>query len=81
MADAAITDISDAELVSMLNDAKKELFNLRFQLATGQLDNTARISKVKREVARAKTEMRSREIAAAEKLASEPLVQAAGDEP
>ena len=68
MADAAITDISDAELVSMLNDAKKELFNLRFQLATGQLDNTARIKEVKRDVARAKTEMRSREIAAAEKL-------------
>ena len=76
MADAAITDISDAELVSMLNDAKKELFNLRFQLATGQLDNTARISQVKREVARARTEMRSREIAAAEKLA-----QAAAETP
>jgi len=71
MADAAITDISDAELVSMLNDAKRELFNLRFQLATGQLDNTARIMHVRREVARAKTEMRSREIAAAEKLAGE----------
>ncbi len=70
MADAAITDISDAELVSMLEDAKRELFNLRFQLATGQLDNTARISHVKREVARAKTEMRSREIVAAEQLAA-----------
>ncbi|MDH4277785.1 MAG: 50S ribosomal protein L29 [Acidimicrobiia bacterium] len=81
MADAAITEISDAELVSMLNDAKKELFNLRFQMATGQLDNTTRISQVKREVARAKTEMRSREIAAAEKLALEPLAQrSAGDE-
>ena len=81
MADAAITDISDAELVSMLTDAKKELFILRFQLATGQLDNTTRISQVKRSVARAKTEMRSREIAAAEKLASEPLAQrSAGDE-
>ena len=68
MADAAITDITDAELVSMLNTAKKELFNLRFQLATGQLDNTARIKQVKREVARAKTEMRSREIRAAEAL-------------
>ena len=77
MADAAITEISDAELVSMLNDAKKELFNLRFQLATGQLDNTARLSQVKRDIARAKTEMRSREIAAAEKLALEPLAQAA----
>ncbi len=80
MADAAITDISDAELVSMLNDAKKELFNLRFQLATGQLDNTARLSQVKREVARAKTEMRSREIAAAEKIATELAQAAAGDE-
>ena len=81
MADAAITDISDAELVSMLNDAKKELFNLRFQLATGQLDNTARLSQVKRDIARAKTEMRGREIAAAEKLALEPVAQvAAGDE-
>ena len=70
MADAAITDISDAELVSMLNNAKKELFNLRFQLATGQLDNTARIEHVKRDVARAKTEMRSREIRAAEALAA-----------
>lgn len=71
MADAAITDISDAELVSMLNDAKRELFNLRFQLATGQLDNTVRIKQVKRDVARAKTEMRSREIAAAEQLAAQ----------
>jgi len=76
MADAAITDISDAELVSLLNDSKKELFNLRFQLATGQLDNVARIKQVKREVARAKTEMRSREIAAAERLAEST---AAGD--
>jgi large subunit ribosomal protein L29 len=70
MADAAITDISDAELVSMLDTSKKELFNLRFQLATGQLDNTARIKRVKRDVARAKTEMRSREIRAAEALAA-----------
>lgn len=68
MADAAITDIADAELVKMHDDAKRELFNLRFQLATGQLENSARIKLVKREVARAKTEMRSREIAAAEAL-------------
>ena len=70
MADAAITDISDAELVKMHDDSKKELFNLRFQLATGQLENSARIKEVKKEVARAKTEMRSREIAAAEALAA-----------
>ncbi|MGB5760565.1 MAG: 50S ribosomal protein L29 [Acidimicrobiales bacterium] len=69
MADAAITDISDAELLKLHDDSKKELFNLRFQLATGQLENSARIREVKKEVARAKTEMRSREIAAAEALA------------
>lgn len=69
MADAAITDISDAELVKLHDDAKQELFNLRFQLATGQLENSARIKQVKRDVARAKTEIRSREIAAAEALA------------
>ena len=68
MADAAITAIGDGELLSMLTDAKQELFNLRFQLATGQLDNTARIRQVKKEVARAETEIRSREIAAAEAL-------------
>ncbi len=67
--DAAISDISDAELVKMHDDAKRELFNLRFQLATGQLDNTARLKEVRKEVARAKTEMRSREIAAAEAIA------------
>ncbi len=68
--DAAINDISDAELVKMHDDAKRELFNLRFQLATGQLENTARISEVRKEVARAKTEMRTREIAAADALAA-----------
>ena len=69
MADAAITDITDAELVKIHDEAKKELFNLRFQLATGQLENTARLKEVKKEVARAKTEMRAREIVAAEQLA------------
>jgi large subunit ribosomal protein L29 len=70
MADAAITDISDAELVKMHDDSKQELFNLRFQLATGQLENSARIKLVKKEIARAKTEIRSREISAAEALAA-----------
>ncbi len=79
MADAAITDISDAELVKLHDDSKKELFNLRFQLATGQLENSARISVVRKEVARAKTEMRSREIAAAEALAAQGAATAQGD--
>jgi large subunit ribosomal protein L29 len=68
--DAAITDISDSELVRQHDEAKRELFNLRFQHATGQLDNTARIGEVRKEVARAKTELRAREIKAAETLAA-----------
>lgn len=77
--DAAINDISDAELVKMHDDAKRELFNLRFQLATGQLENTARISEVRKEVARAKTEMRTREIAAAEAMAASGATPNQGD--
>ena len=46
---------SDAELAQELTDAKKELFNLRFQNATNQLDNTARIKAVRRSIARIQT--------------------------
>jgi large subunit ribosomal protein L29 len=70
MADNEQTEMSDAELVNELGDGKRELFNLRFQLATGQLENTARIKQVKRNVARVKTEIRAREIAAADELAA-----------
>ncbi|MEG3585759.1 MAG: 50S ribosomal protein L29 [Actinomycetota bacterium] len=63
-----LTEISDGDLLETLNDAKEELFNLRFQLVTGQLDNYSRIKEVKKEVARAMTELRTREIAAAEAL-------------
>jgi large subunit ribosomal protein L29 len=76
MAENELTEMSDAELVHELGDAKRELFNLRFQLATGQLENTARIKQVKKNVARVKTEIRAREIAAAEELA----VSSAGGE-
>ena len=48
---------SDAELAQELTDAKKELFNLRFQNATNQLDNTARIKEVRRNIARIQTVM------------------------
>ena len=58
--------LADAELESRLGEAKQELFNLRFQLVTGQLDNTARIGQVKKDVARIETVLREREIAAAE---------------
>ena len=54
------------ELAARLGESRRELFNLRFQLATGQLDNPARIAQVKREVARMLTVLRSREILEAE---------------
>ena len=65
-----LQDINDWDLIEALNDSKEELFNLRFQLVTGQLDNFSRIKEVKKEVARAMTELRAREIAAAEALES-----------
>ena len=64
----ALSDLGDTDLVEQLNDAKEQLFNLRFQLATGQLENHSRLGKVKREVARVLTELRAREIAAAEAM-------------
>ena len=54
-------------------EAKDELFNLRFQLATGKQDNSARLSQVRKDVARMLTELRNREIAEAEGLALEEL--------
>jgi large subunit ribosomal protein L29 len=65
-----IAELNDAELVSQLRTFKEELFNLRFQNATGQLDNTARIPQVRRAIARCETQLRAREIAAAEALAA-----------
>lgn len=52
------------ELQQKLDEAKEELFNLRFQLVTNQLDNTARLKEVKRDVARIATIMREQEIEA-----------------
>ncbi len=59
----SVVDHTDSELTEALAESKRELFNLRFQLATGQLENSARISQVKKNVARIRTEMRAREIA------------------
>jgi large subunit ribosomal protein L29 len=56
--------LSYKELGEKLDESKEELFNLRFQLVTNQLDNTARLKFVKRDVARIKTVMREQEIAA-----------------
>lgn len=52
------------ELGDKFNEAKEELFNLRFQLVTNQLDNTARLQEVKHDIARIATVMREQEIAA-----------------
>jgi large subunit ribosomal protein L29 len=65
---APLRDLGDDELVSRLGEAKETLFNLRFQLATGQQDNTARIGDVRKEIARLNTLLREREIVAAEQL-------------
>ncbi|MFV0525776.1 MAG: 50S ribosomal protein L29 [Acidimicrobiales bacterium] len=58
--------MSGQSLIEELGTAKRELFNLRFQLATGQLENTARMKQVRKHVARVRTEIRAREITAAE---------------
>lgn len=57
-----IRDLTTSELESKVKALKEELFNLRFQLATGQLENTARIREVKKSIARMKTVVREREI-------------------
>ena len=62
------------ELTARLGDSRRELFNLRFQLATGQLDNPARVGQVRREVARMLTVLRSREILEAEGAYVAPTV-------
>ena len=50
------------ELVEQLGESKEELFNLRFQLATNQLDNTVRVRQVKRDIARIRTVMSQQQI-------------------
>jgi large subunit ribosomal protein L29 len=57
-----VRDMSNNELNVKLKDMKEELFNLRFQAATGQLENPMRIPKVRRDIARIKTIIREREI-------------------
>ncbi len=61
---------SDEELLTRLREAKQELFNLRFQVATGQLDNNRRLQTVRRDIARIYTVMRERELG----ITYEPVV-------
>jgi len=67
-APAELREMVDEELFNRLAEAKQELFNLRFQHVTGQLDNYARLGQMKKEVARINTILRDREIAAAEAM-------------
>ena len=66
-----IRKMSAAELDAKLVEMRAELFNLRFQMATSQLDNTARVNTVKKDIARVLTEQRAREIAAEKSAVAE----------
>ena len=57
-----LRDLKSEELIVKLNDFKSELFSLRFQFATGQLENTARIKMVKKDIARVKTILAERKL-------------------
>jgi large subunit ribosomal protein L29 len=59
---AELRELPDDELYVRIESAKEELFNLRFQLATGQLDNTSRLQELRHDVARLATVLREREI-------------------
>lgn len=57
-----LRELTGDELVARLREAKEELFNLRFQMATGQLDNNRRLRTVRHDIARIYTVMREREL-------------------
>ena len=59
---AELRELTDDQLLERAESAKEELFNLRFQLATGQLDNSSAIKKVRHEIARIATVMRQRDL-------------------
>ena len=62
MTNKEIRELSDEEILSKIEEYKEELFNLRFQLATGQLENTARLKEVRKTIARIKTALRQQEL-------------------
>ncbi|MCK0093261.1 MULTISPECIES: 50S ribosomal protein L29 [Rhodococcus] len=59
---AELRELTEEELTSKLRESKEELFNLRFQMATGQLDNNRRLRTVRNEIARIYTVLREREL-------------------
>ena len=68
---AELRELTEEELVARLRESKEELFNLRFQMATGQLDNNRRLRVVRHEIARIYTVMRERELG----LATAPVAR------
>ena len=62
MTNKEIRDLSNEELLSKIEESKQELFNLRFQQATGSLEKPSRITELRKEVARMKTIIREREL-------------------
>ena len=70
-----LAELDEAQLSEQLRSAKEELFNLRFQSATGQLENSARLKAVKRDIARIYTVVRERELGIREAVSAP-----AGDE-
>ena len=62
VAASELRELNDTDLVDRLRESKEELFNLRFQMATGQLDNNRRLRTVKHDIARIYTVMREREL-------------------
>ena len=71
MKPAEVRDMDTEELHGRISELKEELFNLRFQLATGQLDNHRRMQTVRRDIARIRTILRERDFATAGTIASE----------
>jgi large subunit ribosomal protein L29 len=68
---AELRELPEDELHARLDNSKEELFNLRFQLATGQLDNPMRIKEVRHDIARLMTELSERELTEDEQVAAE----------
>ena len=65
-----LDELTNADLETRLRESKEELFNLRFQVATGQLDNNRRLQTVRRDIARIYTVMRERELGITHTLAN-----------
>jgi len=78
---AELRELTDEQLLERAESSKEELFNLRFQLATGQLDDSSSIKKVRHEIARIATVMSQRDIEEARATATDAEAGAPGTEP